>query len=133
MIVHDSKMVAPCGMNCTYCYAHHKKKKQCMGCRTISENMPTACRKCEIKECVTSKQLEYCNECSDYPCTRIKNLEKSYNKRYNESLMNNLDVIKHDGMASYLNAEKLRLKCKSCDGYLNIHDKICSNCGKTPQ
>ncbi|WP_462377924.1 DUF3795 domain-containing protein [Emergencia timonensis] len=45
------------------------------------------CRKCEIKDCIRDNGLSYCFECSDYSCKLIKNLEKSYNKRYQASHM----------------------------------------------
>ncbi len=131
MLNHDKKMVAPCGMNCTYCYVHHKKKKACLGCRVVSGDKPASCIKCKIKACTAERNLEFCYECSDYPCTLIKRLDKSYQTRYQESLIQNMTLIKDKGMTYYLTHEKKRLKCSSCEGYLNVHDKKCSCCGKS--
>jgi len=129
MVSHNEKMVAPCGMNCTYCYVHHKKKKPCMGCREESDNKPISCRKCKIKACVISKNLSFCNDCDVFPCILIKRLDKSYQKKYQESLIKNLKTIKERGMESFLSLDKDRLKCPNCEGVVNIHDKICSLCG----
>ena len=82
----ETIMFAPCGMNCKVCYKHCYNKKPCDGCLKSDIGKPEHCRKCKIKDCVKDKGLNYCFECSDYPCKLIKNLEKSYNKRYRQVL-----------------------------------------------
>lgn len=82
----DTAMFAPCGMNCLVCYKHCYHKKPCAGCLNSDMGKPEHCRKCKIKDCIKGKGLSYCFECPDYPCKLIKNLEKSYNKRYQASL-----------------------------------------------
>jgi hypothetical protein len=130
MINYSEKMVASCGMNCTYCYAHHKKKKPCLGCRMNDKSKPASCRKCKLKDCAIKKNIRFCYECDEYPCIQIKRLDKSYQIRYQESLINNMEVIKSKGMYYYLDFEKKRLKCPKCRGTLNLHHKICSECGE---
>ena len=130
MVTHSKNMVATCGMNCTYCYVHHKKKKPCMGCRESGEHKPASCRKCKIKDCVMLKSIKFCYECDEYPCVLVKRLDRSYQKRYQESLIRNMKIIDEQGMDHFLDIEKERLKCPDCEGILNIHDKICSDCGK---
>lgn len=126
----EEKMIAYCGMNCAYCYAHHKKKKPCLGCRLSDEGKPEHCRKCKIKDCANEKDVLFCYDCSDYPCVVIKRLDKSYRTRYNESLISFMQVINEKGMDYYLKFEKERLKCPECSGTLNIHHKKCSECEK---
>ena len=82
----DTAMFAPCGMNCLVCYKHCYHKKTCAGCLNSDMGKPEHCRKCKIKECIKGKGQSYCFECPDYPCKLIKNLEKSYNKRYRQAL-----------------------------------------------
>lgn len=124
----EEKMVAPCGMNCTYCYAHYKTKKSCLGCRLSDYGKPEHCRKCNIKDCSTQKNLLFCYDCSEFPCLLIKRLDKSYRSRYDESLINNMNVIYEKGMSYYIEFEKNRLKCPLCGGVLNLHHKKCSDC-----
>jgi len=126
----EEKMIAFCGMNCTYCYAHHKKKKPCLGCRLSDEGKPEHCRKCKIKGCANERAVLFCFDCFDYPCVLIKRLDKSYRTRYSESLINNMKVINEKGMDYYLRFENERLKCPECGGILNIHHKKCSECSK---
>lgn len=89
----DTAMFAPCGMNCLVCYKHCYHKKPCAGCLNSDIGKPEHCRKCKIKDCIKGKGLSYCFECTDYPCKLIKNLEKSYNKRYQTSLMTNSEFV----------------------------------------
>lgn len=127
----EEKMISPCGMNCTYCYAHLKRKKPCLGCRNSDDSKPEHCKKCKIKNCINEKQILSCCECSEYPCILIKRLDKSYRKRYKESLINNFKIINEKGIEYYLESEKDRLKCPECGGPLDIHHKRCAQCDKT--
>ena len=130
MVTHSSEMVAPCGMNCTYCYVHHKTKKPCSGCRMSDESKPSSCLKCKIKKCVTEKKHDYCYECSKFPCVILKRLDKSYRTRYQESLIGKMSLIQTFGIDYYLEKEKARLKCSECGHELNLHDKTCWVCSR---
>ena len=48
-----------CGLVCGLC----KYNVSCSGCKCKTDN-------CEIKSCCKEKELNYCFECSDYPCDR---------------------------------------------------------------
>lgn len=128
MINHSEEMIAPCGVNCTYCYVHHKKKNQCLGCRIIDGNQPKSCRNCKIKNCIISKNYEFCYECEDFPCKLVKNLDKSYVKRYNVSLVKTLITIKNEGIGKILEEQKSRYRCSKCGSIINMHDKRCISC-----
>lgn len=102
----DTIMFAPCGMNCKVCYKHCYHKKPCAGCLKSDQGKPEHCRKCKIKECIKDKRLTYCFECSDYPCKLIKNLEKSYNQRYQASLMENSEYVQQKGLEAFMEQQK---------------------------
>lgn len=102
----DTTMFAPCGMNCLVCYKHCYHKKPCAGCLNSDKGKPEHCRKCKIKDCIKDKGLSYCFECSDYPCKLIKNLEKSYNKRYQASLMENSNTVRQHGLEIFMERKK---------------------------
>lgn len=124
----ETVMFAPCGMNCKVCYKHCYNKKPCDGCLKSDIGKPEHCRKCKIKDCVKDKDLNYCFECSDYPCKLIKNLEKSYNKRYQASLMENSEVVKNQGLEIFMEQQKIKYTCSKCGGIISIHDRECSEC-----
>lgn len=124
----DPIMFAPCGMNCMVCYKHCYHKKPCAGCWNSDQGKPEHCRKCKIKDCVKERGLTYCYACSDYPCKQIKNLEKSYIKRYGTSLMENSAFVKEHGLDAFMAQQKLNYTCPVCGGIISLHDRECSEC-----
>ena len=129
----ETEMFAPCGMNCMVCYKHchtKKTKQPCGGCMVESKGKPEHCRKCKIKDCVQSKGITYCYECSDFPCKLIKNLEKSYNKRYRESLIENSRIVMQKGIPHLMEAHIQKYACPECGSIISLHDKVCTECGK---
>lgn len=124
----DTKLFAPCGMNCLVCYVHLKKKKPCVGCLNSDENKPERCRNCKIKDCVQKQGLAYCYECLEFPCKQIKNLEKSYLKRYTTSLIDNSKKVQTDGILLFMASEREKWICKKCSGVISLHDGECSVC-----
>lgn len=119
---------APCGMNCLVCYKHCYHKKPCDGCLKSDLGKPEHCRKCKIKDCVKAKNITYCFECTEYPCIRVKNLEKSYNKRYQTSLIKNSELVKEKGLVEFMRLQKNKYTCKNCGGIISLHDGECSEC-----
>lgn len=126
----NEMMFAPCGMNCTACYKHCYHKKPCAGCLQSDDGKPEHCRKCKIKDCVKDKALQYCFECSEYLCKRLKCLEKSYRKRYGASLQENSLFVKENDLAEFIEQQKQKYTCPECGGIISLHDLECSECGK---
>lgn len=123
-----SHFFAPCGINCKVCYVHLKEKKPCKGCLGEDDSKPEHCRNCKIKNCAREKSITYCYQCSDFPCKQIKNLEKSYNKRYETSLVDNSKIVAQQGIENFMTIETKKWKCNYCGGIISLHDKICSEC-----
>ena len=72
----DEDMIAYCGMNCELCSAYLKKRKNpCPGCKPRGMGClhPGGKGLCEK---VHNKEVEFCFECEDFPCKRLKNLDK---------------------------------------------------------
>lgn len=124
----DGIMFAPCGMNCMVCYKHCGVKKPCAGCLPGDEGKPEHCRKCRIKDCIREKSLTHCVACSQFPCKLIKNLEKSYNKRYQASLLKNSKFVRQYGLELFMQRQKEVYTCPKCGGIISIHDRACSEC-----
>jgi hypothetical protein len=126
----ENSMFSPCGMNCTVCYVHLKKKKPCGGCLGEGTHKPERCKACKIKICAQGKGWVYCFDCSDFPCKLIKNLERSYQKRYDVSLVENSRSVKEKGFTKFFENERMRWTCTECGGVISLHDKVCSECEK---
>ena len=124
-------MLAPCGMTCAVCYVHLRDKKPCLGCHGQDKSKPNHCRECKIKDCAVSRGLDFCFECSSFPCAIIKRLDKSYRQRYQVSLIDNSIRIKTIGTKQHLLEEKEKWTCPQCGGVISLHDRVCSECGRT--
>lgn len=122
-------MLAPCGMNCMVCYKHCDSPKPCAGCLNSDAGKPEHCRKCAIKDCVREKGHTYCYECGEYPCKRLKSLEKSYQTRYHASLMENSKMARELGLTAFMARQKERYTCPNCGGVISLHEGVCTECG----
>ena len=69
-----------------------------------------------------------CFACSDFPCKFIKNLEKSYNKRYQASLIENSRFVQRHGLDMFMQIQKETYTCSKCGGIISVHDGACSEC-----
>lgn len=122
--------LAPCGMNCLVCYAHLKKKRPCSGCLCDGPDKPKRCTQCKIRSCAKKNGTTYCFKCAEFPCKKISSLEKSYNKRYQSSLIDNNKMVNDHGLEFFYKNAKKRWTCPSCGGVVSLHDKKCSDCDK---
>lgn len=128
-----SKLIAPCGMNCGICIGHLRDKNKCLGCRGIDENKPNGCRKCIINSCQILKKnkMLFCSDkCEEFPCIRLKNLDKRYKIKYGMSMLENLEHINKFGINKFVKSEQKRWKCPKCGKLLCVHRDSCLKCGE---
>lgn len=121
-------MFAPCGMNCVVCYKYCYHKKPCAGCLNSDLGKPEHCRNCAIKDCVRTRGLDYCFQCPEYPCKRLKYMEKSYQTRYQASLMANSAAVQALGLEAFMAEQREKYTCPACGGIISLHDRACSQC-----
>ena len=124
-------LIAPCGMNCGLCIGHIREKNPCGGCfKMDDENKPQRCRSCKIVNCdlLAKTKSGFCYDCTKYPCSRLKNLDKRYRTKYGMSMIENLTFIKNHGLENFINNEEARWKCEVCGVGLCVHRKFCLNC-----
>ncbi len=124
-------LIAPCGINCRLCRAYTRERKACPGCREENAFKSNACTLCKIKICekaVTGK-FEYCFECSDFPCARVKHLDKRYRTKYATSPIGNLLRIKEFGIEDFIEDEDRKWTCPECGTMLCMHKPQCLSCG----
>lgn len=123
-------LIAPCGMNCGICVAYLRERNKCPGCRGPDENKPVTRWKCKIKTCTTfqNDNMQFCFECKDFPCKRLKTLDKRYRTKYSMSMIENLENINKLGIARFLENESKRWKCVKCGGTICVHRGYCYSC-----
>ena len=50
-------------------------------------------------------------------------MEKSYNKRYRASLMENSEFVRQFGLEKFMEMQKEKYTCSQCGGIISIHDQ----------
>lgn len=131
----EEQLIAPCGMNCGVCVSYlamkndlKKKgfaKSYCAGCRPRAKN-------CAFmnKQCAKLGQglVQYCFECSDFPCHRLKDLDQRYRTRYHLSMIENLEFIRAQGIERFLAREEAKWRCPACGAVICCHNGLCLTC-----
>lgn len=128
-------LIAPCGMNCGICgaYLSHtlnlpKKRgySKCIGCLPRAKKCAYLKGRCAK---LRKKEIRFCFECQNFPCERLKRLDKRYRKNYNMSMIENLLEIKKNGVKEFLKKQKEKYKCPKCGGTICVHNEECYSCG----
>ncbi len=73
--------------------------------------MPITCVRCKIKNCGVIKKNKWsrCStKCEEFPCERLKSLDKRYTTKYGMSMVDNLKAIEKSGIRKFIEAEKRR-------------------------
>ena len=130
----DAKLIAQCGINCGACIAFfgytmggkERKHGACIGCRNRASLCAFIKKGC--KALANKEPVEFCFECSDFPCERLERIEKTYTRKYGLSLIGNLKYIQEKGMDAFLEREKEKWKCPTCGGVICVHTKQCYTC-----
>lgn len=132
----NEELIAPCGMNCGVCVSYLAMKndlknkgfakKYCVGCRPRGKNCTFLKNQCGR---LGKGLVRFCYECGEYPCRRLKALDKRYRTFYHMSMIENLELIKTQGIGSLLEKEAAKWRCPECGGTICCHNGLCFNCG----
>lgn len=133
MVTFEKFMIAPCGMNCGTCIAYLRKKNRCPGCRVKSADKAISVQRCIITKCLYLERTvsKFCYECEKYPCKRMKQLDKRYRTKYGTSFIENLSMIKENGIEEFLDFESRRRTCLECGSTLSVHRNSCLVCSSS--
>jgi len=123
-------LIAPCGMNCGSCLAYLREKKRCPGCRIFSADKAVSVKRCIIQKCTYLEKTnsKFCYECEKFPCKRMKQLDKRYRIKYRTGLIENLLMIKENGVVHFLDFESKTRTCLNCGSTLCVHKNFCLTC-----
>lgn len=125
-------LIAPCGMNCRICIGYFgytvngkKRKMKCIGCKPRDKGCAFLKKYCKK---LTNNEVNYCFECSDFPCSHLEKLDNMYQKRYQMSMIENLKEIRDNGMNTFLKKQEETYRCPTCGGVICVHNGICYSC-----
>ena len=130
------EMIAPCGLDCSLCRKAHDERNPCPGCKGPEADKPEFCAAlCGIILCQKRKEngYKYCDECPDYPCADVMEKETRYTSQYplRESPVENLRMIREQGIEAFLALERRRWTCPRCGAPVVVHTGVCSGCKTT--
>jgi hypothetical protein len=63
------------------------------------------------------------------PCAHLARLDKRYRERYGMSMVENLKLLKTQGMDAFLKSQAEKYTCPSCGDVVCVHDGKCYGCG----
>lgn len=129
-------MVAPCGLDCGICELYlsgkDEKLKQylissgiqgealpCAGCRNIDGQCPVIQGQCATFECAREKNVSFCSECRDFPCSKLAPAADRADILPHNTKVYNLCVVKKDGLDSFIN-KSLDIKLNYYKGKMKI-------------
>jgi len=124
----DPELVAPCGMNCAICRDYLLSK--CSGCRTRNKKCAFVKKRCEDNLKLLKGEVYYCFECHCFPCEALRKLDEKYRKRYQMSMIDNLNAIKDKGIYQFILLQYNRYRCSKCGHMVSVHDQKCLSCNK---
>jgi hypothetical protein len=125
------ELIAPCGMNCGICIAFLRERNPCPGCRMIDTKTAKTRLHCIVRDCNILKDNNWmhCSDrCNEYPCKRLKSLDKRYRTKYHMSMLENLAMIKNQGMNAFLAGQERKWTCPTCGSTICCHNGLCYNC-----
>ena len=126
------QLIARCGMNCGLCRAYLRTRDHCPGCRGEDKDKLRSSLSCGIKNCamIEAGRSDFCFQCTQYPCLRIKHIDKRYRAKYRMSMIENLANIQKIGLDAFVENEKVRWRCQKCGGVICVHQGCCAQCGE---
>jgi hypothetical protein len=129
----NATLIAPCGINCRLCRAYVRNKKECPGCRGDDSFKSKTRAACAIENCekLIEGDFKYCFSCDDFPCARLRHLERRYTSNYGVSVLNNLMEIQEKGISSFVKSENKKWICSKCGEVICMHKGQCISCGQT--
>ena len=106
-----------------------KRKHSCTCCRSEEKRCAFIKKECNK---LSDGAIEYCFECSDFPCENLEKLDKRYREKYDMSMIKNLEFIKENGVKQFLEKEEQKYRCPECRGIICVHNGKCYSCEENP-
>ncbi len=134
----DTKLIAPCGIDCSICELYKtnitdefaatvsertgrlKDKLPCEGCKPGHGNCTTMTGPCLTFECVTKKGVEYCFECDEFPCEKLAPVAQGADRFPHNIKVYNLCRMKLVGVEKWAAEESEKIKTNYFTGKFGI-------------
>jgi Protein of unknown function (DUF3795) len=130
-----TELIAPCGMNCSVCSRYLARRHDvrnkgvkmayCAGCRPRDRQCTSLKKRCDL---LSEHRIQFCYECSAFPCANLERIDARYQKRYRTSFMENLLFIKRHSLADFIKRENAKWRCRRCGEVVCCHNGLCFSC-----
>jgi hypothetical protein len=147
-ITPDKKLAAVCGLFCPSCTLYigtHEDPERlnwlaerfgrpvedllCHGCR--AEQRSFYCNTlCQFKPCAAEKGVDFCGDCSEYPCEALQVFQAEMPHRI--ELWKSQQQIKEVGYQTWFMEMVEHYSCPECHTINSAYDIACRKCGTTP-
>ena len=85
--------ISVCGIDCSAC--SFMKENKCEGCRIVAPRGKCVWgERCELFDCVITKNLPHCGKCEDFPCQKLIDAHKGESHENWEEPINNLRALR---------------------------------------
>jgi hypothetical protein len=144
---HDKTLAAVCGLYCGACQVYiattedparlarlaarlqmREEALACHGCR--SDKRWPLCASCAMFGCAARRGIEFCSQCSDYPCNDLQRFQAAMPHRL--ELWSDLDRIKAVGYEAWCGEVVGRYACGQCGTINSAYDPACRSCRAVP-
>ncbi|MBE0432601.1 GNAT family N-acetyltransferase [candidate division WOR-3 bacterium] len=98
----------------------------CHGCKT--ESIAVFCIRCKMRQCVLKKNVEFCFECKDFPCSMLLAFRYDH-APHHSTVLKNLKAIEQRGLKTWLKDQKARWSCPRCGTKFSWYNRTCKECG----
>ena len=129
------ELIAPCGMNCSLCSAYQFRKLDlntlgfrrtyCPGCIPRGKNCLHMKVSCSL---LAEGKVRFCYACPDFPCKRLKSLDRRYRTKYHMSMIENLRHIQEQGIEQFIVEQRDEWACPACGEIRCCHNGLCLHC-----
>jgi hypothetical protein len=144
----DLRLAAVCGLFCPSCtffigtkqdrarletllkrFGRKVDEIECHGCR--SDKRTFYCEKyCKMTRCASEKGIDFCGECSEFPCEELKEFQAQMPHRI--ELWQSQKRIKEAGYKIWYVEMIEHYSCPECQAINSAYDLSCRKCGATP-
>ena len=106
-----------------------EEEMKCYGCR--SEKRGPYCHTlCKMYDCAMERGIDFCSECTDYPCDNLKQFQSEAPHRI--ELWDDLTYIKEKGWEVWMKEARAKYSCPKCAAINSAYDLNCRKCGSDP-
>ena len=134
---------AVCGLYCGACRVVQSNERGCLeelarewnrepddlvchGCK--SSVRAVFCRDCRFIVCAESRGVEYCSECSDFPCEELLAFRDD-DAPHHSAVVRNSEMMRELGVERWLETQSKRWSCPECGARSWWYLDVCGSCG----